>query len=122
MSSFIHFKPEFGNRQHIHLVRNFDERMSGRSPVQLRLQLAGCEPEQLDDWNGTWVFHRTPGLKRKYEHCVVVCPQCTAESELCFGESKTSLLDTEDWQCCGRCGLDFEKRGDEVYVKVEEEA
>ena len=84
MTSFISFKPEFGNRQHIQLVCNYDERMRGVKPVMHRLSLAGCEPEQLDDRDGTWEFHRVPGLTRKFMHAVVVCPQCLTEAELCF--------------------------------------
>lgn len=125
MSSVYHFKPEFGNRRHIELVRHYDERMNGRMPVQLRQQVAGCEPEQMDDHEGTWIFFRTPGLTRLYNHCVVVCPRCTAESDICFPHRKApiDLDDTEDWQLCGRCGLEFELRDDmQVYVKQEEEA
>jgi hypothetical protein len=119
MSSVLHFKPEFGNRQHIRIVKDYDQRMSGVRPVIYRQAPASCTPVQLDDLDGTWVFHRYPGKKLLYTHSLITCPRCLRDSEVCFHNHNTASLDTSDWQYCDFCGLNFELKEGEVYVVQE---
>lgn len=106
MNHLIYPKLEWGNPQHIEMVRYYDLRMRGEMPVLLNASVdycfAKCEPNR----HGTWLFTRTGGRQTKNQHCIARCPGCNNDVELVWSIEHQD----EDWHKCNICGIDFELR------------